>query len=193
MTDTTKVAPSRIRDKIRARRRPSALQQRRRRRSTTHQVSPEAALHALMCDGDLYRVRGRHYLVAPVDRDLLELLIRAQGAVEDAEGNGDDEPSLGTEDDRESDGIDDDFRTGDMALGWAAEGSQAHLTGNSDESELELAWQNTGSQLRLAVQAGWSDVNAEGDGNCDAEDDDPGGGNVEDDGEAAGSWWGDAP
>jgi hypothetical protein len=56
-----------------------------------------------MRDGDTFDVKGRRYLVAPVDDDLLERLILAAGAVEDDEDSdddrdtGDDEPGVDDE------------------------------------------------------------------------------------------------
>jgi hypothetical protein len=58
--------------------------------------------------------------------------------------------------------------------GWANEGSQLHLSSNTDESEPELGWSNTGPQLRLSDGYALGNVR-ESDGDCDAEDDDTGG------------------
>jgi hypothetical protein len=56
--------------------------------------------------------------------------------------------------------------------GWANEGSQLHLSSNTDESEPELGWSNTGPQLRLSDGYALGNVR-ESDGDCDVEDDIP--------------------
>jgi hypothetical protein len=71
---------------------------------------------------------------------------------------------------------------GEMALGWANEGTQGHLSGSADESEPSLGWNNNGMHLQLAAGFSGGDM-GESDGDCGTEDDDPGGGNVEDEGE----------
>jgi hypothetical protein len=139
-------------------------------------VTADLALHNLMEDADLYRVGRSIYLVAPVDARIVDTLIAAMGSTEDDEDgdpgggnaddagfgeldNCDDEPSTGSWDDLEHDG------------GWQNEGSQLSLHcspyGGCD-AEPDLGWSNTGSQLKLVTAD-------EGDGDCDREDDDPGG------------------
>jgi hypothetical protein len=112
-----------------------------------------------MRDADVYRVGSQRYLVAPLSDDTLDALIIASGSTEDMEP----ETDLGIDDEPH------DAESGDMALGWAAEGSQLHLTSTAEEDEPELAWPNTGSQLQLAGDDGWGRMNMEGDGACDAE------------------------
>jgi hypothetical protein len=179
MTDTPDHVPTR-RGKPRARR-PSDPRRRRidlrrhRRRVTGRVITADVALFELMRDGDVYQVGGQRYLVAPISADLLERLMIAANTTEDHEPNGDDEPSVGHDEDRESDGIDDERFGGDAALGWANEGSQEHLhAAIGGEGEPDLGWANTGSQLDLAAGYERGSIR-ESDGDCDAEDDDPGG------------------
>ena len=193
---------SRRRKPAQPRRRQRLLITRRRSSSPLRVPYADGALNFLMQEADIFKVGRRRYLVAPLSAELVDVLIQAAGAGEDAEDydpaeeSGDMEASLGwhtphalsdqrglsaSGDDLENDGIDDEVLCGagggDTALGWANEGSQLHLgLGDAHEREEHLGWSNTGPQLRL-VAAG------EGDGNCDVEDDDPGGGNVEDEGE----------
>jgi hypothetical protein len=167
-------------------------------------IDPSEALATLMRDGEFYDVHGASYLVARVDDDLIDSLIVATGANEDDEASlsggqppfsgsvvdgelgADDEgePSLGQPgEDRESDGLDDEVGHpcggGDVALGWANEGSQAHLSYGfgGDEAEPELGWANTGPQI---IPRSTDQPYAEGDGDCDAEEDDPPGGAIDD-------------
>jgi hypothetical protein len=72
--------------------------------SAPQPVSADLALHALMQDGEIFEVGHGRYLVAPVNDELIEILIVALAATEDDEHNGDIEPSIGTELDLESDG-----------------------------------------------------------------------------------------
>jgi hypothetical protein len=60
------------------------------------------ALNALMEHGDIYQVGRRHFLVAPLNAELVETLIIAAGATEDDEDN--DDAEAGDNDDL---GIDD--------------------------------------------------------------------------------------
>lgn len=114
MTDTTTPEPHRARRPARSRR-PLPIRRRRRNRAVRPPLAAAAALARLAADGDVYKVRGSHYLVARIDDDLLDTVIAALGSVEDDEASigtpddreqdtGDDEPSIGTLDDLESDG-----------------------------------------------------------------------------------------
>ncbi len=142
-------------------------------------MTADLALHDLMRDGDVIEVGRRRYLVAQVNDAVVDRLILASAVNEDDEPDED----AGVEDEQfgEFDNSDDEPEEDDEpALGWANEGSQSNLAAGyetaGDEGEPDLGWANTGPQLRL-VSAD------EGDGDCDREDDDPGGGNVEDGGE----------
>jgi hypothetical protein len=176
MTDTTVLPPRRAGKRRTPRpsdpRRRRVDLRRRRRRVTGRTISADLVLHQLVRDGDVYEVGRRRYLVAPLDQAMLDALIIAAGITEDDEPNGDLEPSLGAQDELESDGLEDERYGGDVALGWQNEGSQEHLTYalGGDETEPELGWTDTGSQLRLAVDDGWGRMNMEGDGDCDQED-----------------------
>ena len=72
----------------------------------TGPITADFALRELMDKADLYRVGRGTYLVAPVDRRLLDTLIEVMGASEDLEDSGDMEPSIGPWDDREFDPLD---------------------------------------------------------------------------------------
>jgi hypothetical protein len=142
----------------------------------------DSVLNFLMQEADIFKVGRRRYLVAPLNAELVDLLIVAAGATEDAEEDNPDlgaddvgEPSLGQSgDDLEADGVEDGdhyLGRGEPALGWANDGSQAHLSYGfgGDESEPELGWSNTGSQkMRARDDLAF----AESDGNCDDEPDD---------------------
>jgi hypothetical protein len=168
--------PSRSTRRPGRRRRPAPLllRRQRHRRSRRPVVTADLALHALMRDGDLFKVGRSHYLVAPVSAELLSTLIEAQGVSEDAEDNGDLEASVESPagDDRESDGLDDANmgQGAECTLGWAEEGSQMTLGCSAYEDEPELGWRNTGSQLPLRdrVTPWWVGF-LEGDGDCDRE------------------------
>src|ERR1051325_8766298 len=160
---------------------PLALRKQHRRRSHKTVITADVALHALMSDGDLFKIGRHHYLVAPVPAQLLDILIEAMGRTEDAEDNGDTEPSIGSYpatglhlavDDLEGD--EGDGTEG--SLGWANEGSQERLHTNpsGEEDEPELGWSNTGGQLNLSEGYTQGDLR-EGDDNCDDEDGDPSG------------------
>lgn len=133
----------------------------RRRRSRRVETTADLALHVLMREADLFNVGGKMFLVAPVSAAIVDRVVEAMGASEDAEPDVDDEPSIASY----------IFGEGLSDLegeNWPEEISQAHLSGSDKESDEQLGWANQGSQLLL--HAG-----LEGDGDCDAEDDDPGG------------------
>jgi hypothetical protein len=141
-----------------------------------------------MQEGDIFKIGRRHYFVAPLSAELVDVLIQAAGATEDDEEDNQDlgaddigEPSLGEGDeDLENDGLDDmvlgntKFHAsgGETALGWTNEGSQQSLgVPQNDEAESSLGWNNNGMhlQLRAGYQHG---MIRESDGNCDDEPDD---------------------
>ncbi len=181
MTDTTTTERPPGRIKTRTRRAPTRPRQRRRLVDIRSQRARQAvqpptmtadlALHDLMRDGDVIEVGRRRYLVAQVNDAVVDRLILASAINEDDEPESD----AGVEDAGfgEFDNCDDEPSVGSYEQGVGLTDLELD---EGDGSEPDLGWANTGPQLRL-VSAD------EGDGDCDREDDDPGGGNVEDGGE----------
>lgn len=123
------------------------------------QISADEALHWLLEDADVFRVRRQRYLVAPINDTVLEALIVAAGSIEDTE---DDDPGGET-----------DFR--------GLPGATIDDEPGEDEED-SLGWPE---QVKCGqVTAGYAPCGAsEGDDDPDAEQDDHSGGNVEDGGE----------
>jgi hypothetical protein len=171
IADTT--TPTRSRRPARSRKAPTRWRHRRRLiipRGRLRSVPlADIALHLLMDCGDIYKVGRTHYLVAPLDADLLETLIIAAGSTEDDEKDDEDlgaddegEPSLGqTGADLEGDGLEDLYQ-GEMAL-ISDTLDQSRQSGESDEAESSLGWANTGPQLNLAAGYSWGMVREGGD------------------------------
>jgi hypothetical protein len=204
IADTT--TPTRSRRPTRSRKAPARWRRHQRLLIPRGRLRPvplaDVALHELMQSGDIYKIGRSHYLVAPIDAELLETLIVAAGATEDDEpslagghpgrdalpdgelgADDEGEPSLGQSGaDLEADGIEDgDFSgRGEGTLGWTNEGSQLSLgVPQEDEAEPELGWNNGGMHLQLVAGYEGGSIR-ESDGDCDREEDDPPGGNVDD-------------
>ena len=85
---------SRRRKPAQPRRRQRLLITRRRSSSPLRVPYADGALNFLMQEADIFKVGRRRYLVAPLSAELVDVLIQAAGAGEDAEADGDDEPML---------------------------------------------------------------------------------------------------
>lgn len=118
ITDSTTPArsqrPQRRRRKlVQPRRRQRLLITRRRASSRLRVPHAAEALNYLMAKADIFKVGRRHYLVAPCDAELINILIVAAGAEEDAEPDHDREPSLAGINADWSQGVNDDDCEGD--------------------------------------------------------------------------------
>jgi hypothetical protein len=126
----------------------------------------------LVAAADLFRVGRKVFLVTAVDGAMMDTVIEAIGSTEDAECNGDMEPSIDNPDDLEFDGLDDTIEgRGEGMLGWPDTMDQSTLVGAVDDSEPELGWANTGPQRPPGAVHDY--VWDEGDGDPDREDADP--------------------
>lgn len=93
MTDTTTTEPRRARRPARSRR-PINLRRRRRNHAQRPPLAAAEALTRLAVNGDVYKIGRQHYLVAPIDPDMLDTVIATLGAVE----NDEPETDLGADD-----------------------------------------------------------------------------------------------
>ena len=132
------------------RRHPINLRRRRRHARRPDAELAIAALHALKTIGEIIEREGHRYLVCgPLDDDLMEQLLVAQGASEDIEDNGDRESSTGNDEDREGDDLEEHD---EPALGWGTDLDQRQLHASDHDAEASLGWSpwNNGPQVALS-------------------------------------------
>lgn len=142
-------------------------------------------LHDLMKEASLHAVDDRQFLVLPVNDALLEEIAVAEAASEDLEEETDQGVDDTGEDDRENEPAFED----EDSLGWPIgeepragyDPMGASERDDNPDREDSLGWPIDANGHLTSGHAPCGD--SEGDGDPDAEDDDPGGGNADDEGE----------